>query len=127
MESKLQSLIALSTLEAEYISLSQCMRELIPLRRVLGDIAGAFNLDIKVSLAHSKVFEDNDGALTLANAPQMTPRTKHIALRYHHFREEVRAGRVHVLPIASIDQIADIFTKGLKNNFANLRMKLMGW
>ena len=126
-KSKLQSLIALSTLEAEYISLSQCMRELIPLRRVLGDIAGAFNLDIKVSLAHSKVFEDNDGALTLANAPQMTPRTKHIALRYHHFREEVRAGRVHVLPIASIDQIADIFTKGLKNNFANLRMKLMGW
>ena len=74
-KSKLQSLIALSTLEAEYIALSQCMRDLIPLRRVLNDIAEAFDLDINVPTTYSKVFEDNQGALTLAKAPAMTPRT----------------------------------------------------
>ena len=126
-KSKLQSLIALSTLEAEYIALSQCMRDLIPLRRVLNDIAEAFDLDINVPTTYSKVFEDNQGALTLAKAPAMTPRTKHIALRYHHFREEVRAGHIVIEHISSAKQIADIFTKGLRNNFVSLRKELMGW
>ena len=117
----------MSTLEAEYIALSQCMRDLIPLRRVLNDIAEAFDLDINVPTSYSKVFEDNQGALTLAKAPAMTPRTKHIALRYHHFREEVRAGHFVIEHISSAKQIADIFTKGLRNNFVSLRKELMGW
>ena len=36
---------------------------------------------------HCKLFEDNNGALELAKAPRYRPRTKHIAVKYHHFRE----------------------------------------
>ena len=36
-----------------------------------------------------KVFEDNNGAIELSKAPKIRPRTKHIALKYHQFREHV--------------------------------------
>ena len=57
----------------------------------------------------------------------MTNRLKHIAIKYHWFREYVgKAWTVH--PIASKDQLADIFTKGLTlATFEALRLRLMGW
>ena len=81
-------------MEAEYISLSMCMRDLIPLRRVLQDLCEVFDLGEAGLSAHSTVFEDNSAALTLANFPQMTPQSKHIALRYHFFRSEVASGNI---------------------------------
>lgn len=36
---------------------------------------------------YADLFADNTGAYELAKAPKMPPRTKHIALKYHHFRE----------------------------------------
>ena len=45
-KSKLQTEIALSTLEAEYIALSQSMRELLPLRRLLQEVGKNLNLDL---------------------------------------------------------------------------------
>jgi hypothetical protein len=41
---------------------------------------------------HCKVFEDNEGAIEIAKVPKMRPRTKHLNIKYHHFREEVRKG-----------------------------------
>jgi len=36
---------------------------------------------------HCKVFEDNEGAIEIANVPKMRPRTKHLNIKYHHFCE----------------------------------------
>ena len=56
------------------------------------------------------------------------PRTKHIAIKYHHFREHVKNKTITVLGINTKEQIADIFTKPLeKASFEYLRFKLMGW
>ena len=88
--SKLQSEISVSTMEAEYISLSTAMRDLIPLRTLVDkvkDLIGASTLPCRT---YSKVFEDNNGALILASTPRMTPRSKHIAVKYHFFKEHVR-------------------------------------
>ena len=77
---------------------------------------------------YSSVFEDNNGALQLARAPRMTPRTKHYAIKYHFFGEQVKAGNIKLFKVASKDNIADIFTKGLvKQVFQYLREKLIGW
>ena len=75
---------------------------------------------------YCKAFEDNSGALELARLPKMRPRTKHINLKYHHFREYVRIGKIFVYPISTIDQVADIFTKPLpQNTFLKLRRKFL--
>ena len=49
---------------------------------------------------YCKVFEDNSGALELARLPKLHPRTKHINVCYHHFREHVRNGLIKIFPVA---------------------------
>ncbi len=128
--SKLQSEIALSTLEAEYIALSQSMRDLLPMRRVLQEIGEQLSLDFaKPALVHSTIFEDNNGALGLATAPKLTPRTKHIAVKYHWFKSHIGEEQGFVIKkVESENQKADIFTKGLvAETFQHVRKLLMGW
>ena len=68
------------------------------------------------------------GAVALANVPKMTPRSKHIAIPYHFFREHVRKNEVEVRHISTDKQLADLLTKGLvEAKFEGLRDKLMGW
>jgi hypothetical protein len=117
-------------MESEYIALSTACRDLLPLQRLVtevGDVVGIPSeqlLDIK-----STIWEDNEACLKLANLelPYMTARSKHIAIKYHWFREYVdKEWTVH--PIASRDQLADFFTKGLPGAlFQELRFRLMGW
>ena len=127
--SKLQGCISLSTTEAEYIALSHAMRELIPFTGLVEELNEIFNKDKIKPIVKCKLFEDNNGALELARAPKYRPRTKHIALKYHHFRNFVKEGRVEILPIDTKQQIADIFTKGISDVvlFKHLRHKLLGW
>jgi hypothetical protein len=127
--SKLQTEIALSTLEAEYIALSQAMRDLIPMRVVIQELSDFLNYNNQVIIrTHSNVFEDNNGALLLANVPRLMPRSKHIAVKYHFFRHHVENGDIRVLHIASNDNLADLFTKGLpKEKFLYLRRTLCGY
>ena len=87
--SKLQTEIAVSTMEAEYIALSLAMRDLIPLRGLVDEIKTMFDIDELPCRAYSKVFEDNNGTILLATSPRMTPRSKHIAVKYHFFKEHV--------------------------------------
>ena len=127
-KSKLQTLIAVSTMEAEYVSLSMCMRELIPLRRLLKEVQEVLKFKSSVSSTACTLFEDNQGAVALANVPKMTPRSKHIAIPYHFFREHVRKNEVEVRHISTVKQLADLLTKGLvEAKFEGLRDKLMGW
>ena len=127
--SKLQSLIALSTTEAEYMALSQSMRELLPTQELLRDLSKAFQLDPHSDPKFaSTVFEDNNSALELAKCPRMRPRTKHIAVKYHFFREHIQNGNINIEPIDTNIQVADILTKPLpRPAFESLRHLMMGW
>jgi hypothetical protein len=127
----LQSETALSTMEAEYISLSKALRILLPLCIILDEIAIALGLKHDPhSTIKSTVFEDNQACLSLATSdpPKMTPRSKSIAVKYHWFREHLEPGVIDIKPIASAEQLADIFTKPLAPGpFLHLRKQLLGW
>ena len=126
--SKLQSEIALSTTEAEYIAFSQCLRDVIPLIELLKELRRTILFDDQTPLLHCTVQEDNRGCIDLVETPRMRPRTKHIALKYHHFRNYVCDKTVSVKYVESKEQIADIFTKALGDcQFCYLRKLLMGW
>jgi Reverse transcriptase (RNA-dependent DNA polymerase) len=72
--SKLQTEIALSTMEAEYIALSTATREVLGLQNLLEEISNELDISKKFKFqALSQVFEDNNGALALAVSPTMTP------------------------------------------------------
>jgi hypothetical protein len=67
------------------------------------------------------IYTDNTGALAMKGIP-ISPRTKHIAVRYHRVRNEVENGAIEPRYVATSDNIADFFTKALpKAPFAKLR------
>ena len=126
--SKLQTEIALSTTEAEYIALSQAMREVIPLMVYLSEINKVFPIGIQTPKVHCKVWEDNESCIAVAKNQKFSPRTKHIAIKWHHFRSFVNDGSVSINSIDTKEQTADIFTKPLDESlFKHLRFKLCGW
>ena len=64
--SKMQREIDLPATKAEYISLSQNMRDLIPLRHIMLDISSVFGMKCDSCNSYTKSFEDNKGAIELA-------------------------------------------------------------
>jgi hypothetical protein len=127
-QSKLQTEIALSTTEAEYIALAHSMRDVIPLMNLLEEFRKIVPVTNVPPEIKCKVFEDNTSCIKVAKAPNMTPRTKHIALKYHFFRSHVASGKINIVPISTTEQTADILTKPLSGElFIYLRNKIMGW
>ncbi len=129
--SKLQTEIATSTMQAEYIALSSACRDIIPLKRLIEEVTNHCGLRTSASpVLKTTIYEDNEGALKLANTelPRITPKSKHFAVKYHWFRQHVMSGELTVVGIRTTEQLADIFTKGLPwETFNSLRNKLMGW
>jgi hypothetical protein len=127
----MQTEIALSTMEAEYVALNASCKDLIPIIRIVKGLAKVVGLPMnEVSKMHVSVHEDNAGALVLARMepPRMTPRSKHYCTKYHWFRYQLKPHAVELFKIATENQLGDIFTKGLRvGTFQNLRKMLMGW
>jgi Reverse transcriptase (RNA-dependent DNA polymerase) len=127
--SRLQTEVAHSSTEAEYVALSQALRDAIPM---MGLLKEASDLGVPITSAkptfRCTVFEDNAGCVELANVPKMRPRTRHINLKYHHFREFVAKKVIQVLKVDGDDQLADLLTKPLADDkFIFLRHGLLGW
>jgi hypothetical protein len=113
--SKLQTKIALSTTEAEYICLSQALRTVLVLMRLFKELAKKIkNFKYTEPKFQFKAYKDNKGAIKLAKAPKMRPRTKHINIKYHHFRNAVERGEVTIKYVDTQYQLADIGTKPLQ-------------
>ncbi len=123
--SKLQIKIALSTTEAEYIALSTAMQELIPIWLLLHRVGAVFGLKRHELKTVWCVWEDNNGALTNAAYPNTTPRTNHIACKYHWFQEHLVPGENELMRIDTKLQRADIFTKWLPRPEFALKWKMV--
>ena len=112
--SKMQTITAMSTTEAEFIALSTCLREVIPLMGLLTEAREhGVSIDDLPPKVHCTVFEDNSGALELARLPKICPRSKHINQSYHHFREHVERKEILIEATPTEQQIADILNKPL--------------
>jgi hypothetical protein len=80
-----------------------------------------------------KVREDNQSCIAMAQNPKFSPRTKHIALKYHHFLQAcyypIKSKWIpHIEYCSTDDQIADIFTKPVRDDiFFKLRDLLLNW
>jgi hypothetical protein len=127
--SQLQTEVSLSTLEAEYSALSQSLRVVLPLHRMIVEVASQLKLleTVKSSIA-ARVFEDNNGALSLATKQKITARTKYFLVKWHHFWDAVNSGEVFIVKIDTKEQRADYLTKGLpRDTFEKIRKLVQGW
>lgn len=117
--SKKQSLVADSTMYAEYIAAHACTREVVWFRRLLE------GLRLQQTSA-TVLYLDNAAAESLVVNPVHHERSKHVDIKFHYTREKFASREIRVEHIASMDQLADIFTKILPvKRFETLR-RLIG-
>jgi hypothetical protein len=121
--------VVLSTTESEYVGLSESLCIAIVMMNLLKEMQEQGVDVLKTNhVVYCKLFEDNAGAIHLAKAPKMRPRTRHINQKYHHFREWVKKGSIEILPIDTTEQPADLLTKPLDVvSFVKHRKAVLGW
>ena len=127
--SKMQSLIALSTTEAEYIALSTALREVISVINLIEELKQkGFEIPFPTPKVECRTFEDNRSCIEIATNHKTRARTKHLSVKLHHFRSHVVNKTITIEHVSTTSQIADIFTKPLPlKQFVYLRDRLMGW
>eukprot|EP00253_Pinus_taeda_P025696 PITA_25696 len=104
--SEKQSVVALSSCEAEYQALCATTCEAIWLRRLLND-AG------KEQKNSTSIKSDNQSTIKLAHNRVFHKNTKHIDTQRHFIREKVQSKEIIVEYYKTCDNVADIFTKPL--------------
>ena len=72
---------------AEYVALSEAVSEVKFVVELMK------NFDIKVSYP-VKIFEDNSGAINIANYGNFSKNSKHIEIHYHYVHENVKENEI---------------------------------
>jgi hypothetical protein len=104
--SRLQSIVALSTTEAEFISAVSAGQEIVWMRSFLGKLGYSFD-------APSLLLVDNQLAIQVTRNPEHHGRMKHLDLRFFWLRDMVNSGVIAVRYIPTADMAADLLTKAL--------------
>jgi len=105
-QSRLQTTIAASSMEAEYMAAFDLIQEICWLRGVMSELG--FELE-----EPTRVYMDSQSAIDLANNPVHHKRSKHIAIKYHWLRQKIREMVVTLEYVPSPMQLADMLTKAL--------------
>ncbi|KAM1399624.1 hypothetical protein ACFX2F_027020 [Malus domestica] len=95
--------VALSTTEAEYMAVTEAIKEVIWLQGLLDDLG--------VQQDHVNVHCDSQSAIHLAKNQVHHARTKHIDVRFHFVREIIDDGDILLQKIETADNPADMLTK----------------
>uniref|UniRef100_A0AAV1UQM3 Reverse transcriptase Ty1/copia-type domain-containing protein n=1 Tax=Peronospora matthiolae TaxID=2874970 RepID=A0AAV1UQM3_9STRA len=103
-------LMGAPTIEAEYIALSLAIQEGKWVHRLLCEILNAAE---EKSGPELKIMEDSQSCIKMTRNPVNHGRAKHIDIKYHHIRDEVKRGDVKLEYCETTTMLADIMTKGL--------------
>jgi hypothetical protein len=102
--SKKQKSVAKSSLEAEYMGISQGGSNTKFLNTLVKEVNGYIGKPSIIEV-------DNTGAMFLANNDTVGPRTKHIDIHYHFVKDMIKDGDLELRFVRSDDNTADILTK----------------
>jgi hypothetical protein len=103
--SRLQPTVAASTVEAEYLSAAQAVKEALWFRKLWGDLG--------LDMGTVQIYCDNQGAIRHVKHPIALQRSKHIDVIHHFARERVARMEVGFAYCRTEDMKADILTKAL--------------
>uniref|UniRef100_A0A803QJ04 Retrovirus-related Pol polyprotein from transposon TNT 1-94 n=1 Tax=Cannabis sativa TaxID=3483 RepID=A0A803QJ04_CANSA len=99
----LQKVVALSSIEAEYMATAEAIKEALWLK--------GFTTELGLNSEDTTVHCDNQNALHLMKNPMHNERSKHIDIRLHFIRDIISSNQVQVRKINTDQNPADMLTK----------------
>jgi hypothetical protein len=128
-KSQMATEIAMSSTESEYTGASYALREAIPVMNLMKEMQQqGITIPSTTAKVHCRLYEDNSGALEILKKTKYRPRTKHLLVKLHHFRDYVTSGEISIHPIGTLDQQADYLTKPVnETTMTKLRRLVQGW
>ena len=105
-KSSLQSMVALSTTEAEFMTLIEATKEALWLQGLIGEFG-----ELGVNQVAIPIFSDSQSAIHLSKNQGFHDMTKHIDIRLHFIRDVVTSGKVSIKKIHTEEDLADFLTK----------------
>ena len=112
--------VVLSMTEAEYMALSEVVKEL----KFIIQLLQTMNIEMKLPIT---LYVDNVGAIWLSNIRTTSDRTKHIDIRTSFVKEYQEDGKIIIMFVKSEDNEADIFTKNTTNVIFQNHQKKLVW
>lgn len=109
-ESHLQKGVTTSSTEAEYVALSEGCRTIIWMKQLLRELGYS-----STAFDNVVTYCDNEAAVAIAENNSTPKRTKHIDIRFHWIKEQVKANELTLHHCPTADQIADGLTKALES------------
>jgi len=103
--SRRQPTVALSSTEAEYMSMCDCTQQILWIKSLFQEC--------HLCLQHFMMFGDNKGAIHIVQNPVMEGRSKHIDIKYYFLRECVEKQTFMLDYVPTDQQKADMMTKNL--------------
>ena len=102
-KSTLQSVVAMSTIEVEYMAVAEAAKEALSLKR-LGKELGLNQVGVQMHC-------DSQSAIYLTKNQVYHARTKHIDVRFHKIRELIVRGDIVLEKVHTLENAADMLTK----------------
>ena len=112
--------VVLSTTEAEYMALSEVVKEL----KFIVQLLQTMNITVELPIT---VYVDNVGAIWLSNNRNTGDRTKHIDIRTAFVKEYQEDGKIIIKFVKSEENDADIFTKNTSSIIYQKHQEKLVW
>ena len=119
-----QTSVALSQMEAKFISASEAIKEMKFIHTTLQDIFKVFELP--GTIQKPILLSDNTDAFAFTKQSVHNVRNKHIDLKYKFIRDEYQGGLFDIKHVTSKDNLSDLLTKALpRATFENFRSNIL--
>ena len=116
-----QDTVADSTIEAEYIAVSEAAKEAVWIKKFIAGLGVVPSILNPVNL-----YCDNNGAIAQAKEPRSHQRSKHILRHYNLIKEIIERGDVKISRVPTNDNVADPLTKPLPQAKHESHIRSMG-
>ncbi|GJR51175.1 putative ribonuclease H-like domain-containing protein [Tanacetum coccineum] len=115
---KKQTVVANSTIEAEYVAASSCCGQVLWIQNQL--------LDYGYNFMHTKIYIDNESTICIVKNPVFHSKTKHIEIRHHFIRDSNEKKLIQMIKIHTDKNVADLLTKAFDLMLLGINLLLLG-
>ncbi|GJU90069.1 putative RNA-directed DNA polymerase [Tanacetum coccineum] len=117
---KKQTIVAISSTEAEYVAAASCCAQVLWMQNQL--------LDYGFNFMNTEIHIDNESTICIVKNPVFHSKTKHIQIRHHFIRDCYEQRLINVVKVHTDDNVADLLTKGFdlaRFNFLVVTIRMM--